>query len=115
MIEQPWRGFASDNYAGVHGVVLEAISRANVDHQSAYGDDVVTERAASMVKELFGTHADFYPVFNGTGANVVRLVISHRAVAVSRSALLRRTSTPTRAGLPSSGRERSVDGTYTGL
>ncbi len=73
MIEQPWRGFASDNYAGVHGVVLEAISRANVDHQSAYGDDVVTERAASMVKELFGTHADFYPVFNGTGANVVAL------------------------------------------
>ena len=73
MIEQPWRGFASDNYAGVHGAVLEAISRANVDHQSAYGDDVVTERAASMVKDLFGTQAEFYPVFNGTGANVVAL------------------------------------------
>lgn len=79
MIDQPWRGFASDNYAGMHPEVLAAISAANVDHQSAYGDDVVTARAAGMVKELFGQQAEFLPVFNGTGANVVALqALTHR-------------------------------------
>jgi len=73
MIDQPWRGFASDNYAGLHAPVLEAIARANVDHQSAYGDDVVTARATALIKDLFGPQAEFYPVFNGTGANVVAL------------------------------------------
>jgi threonine aldolase len=73
MIDEPWRGFASDNYAGAHPQVLEALSAANVGHQSAYGDDVVTARAASMIRELFGSQAGFYPVFNGTGANVVAL------------------------------------------
>ncbi len=73
MIEQPWRGFASDNYAGVHGAVLEAISRANIDHQSAYGDDTVTAQAASLIQDMFGSQARFLPVFNGTGANVVAL------------------------------------------
>jgi threonine aldolase len=73
MIDEPWRGFASDNYAGAHPQVLEALSGANVGHQSAYGDDVVTARAASMIRELFGSQAGFYPVFNGTGANVVAL------------------------------------------
>jgi threonine aldolase len=73
MIDEPWRGFASDNYAGAHPQVLEALSAANVGHQTAYGDDVVTARAASMIRELFGSQAGFYPVFNGTGANVVAL------------------------------------------
>jgi threonine aldolase len=73
MIDEPWRGFASDNYAGAHPQVLEALSAASVGHQSAYGDDVVTARAASMIRELFGSQAGFYPVFNGTGANVVAL------------------------------------------
>lgn len=73
MISEPWRGFASDNYAGMHPQVLEAMQAANVDHQSSYGDDVVTAQAASMIRELFGDQAEFLPVFNGTGANVVAL------------------------------------------
>lgn len=73
MIEQPWRGFASDNYAGMHPQVLDALAAANVDHQSAYGDDVITGQAAAMVRDLFGEQAEFLPVFNGTGANVVAL------------------------------------------
>ena len=73
MIDQPWRGFASDNYAGMHPQVLDALAAANVDHQSAYGDDVITGQAAAMVRELFGEQAEFLPVFNGTGANVVAL------------------------------------------
>lgn len=73
MIDSPWRGFASDNYAGAHSQVLQVLADVNVGHQSAYGDDVVTARAASMVRDLFGSQATFYPVFNGTGANVVAL------------------------------------------
>ena len=38
-----WRGFASDNYAGVHPRVLEALSAVNGGHQIAYGEDVYTE------------------------------------------------------------------------
>ena len=73
MIAEPWRGFASDNYAGIHPEVLAAISAANVDHQSAYGDDVVTEQLQSAIDAHFGPTARVFPVFNGTGANVVAL------------------------------------------
>lgn len=73
MMEEPWRGFASDNYAGVHPQVLDRLADVNIGHQSAYGDDAVTARAADMVRDLFGQQAQFLPVFNGTGANVVSL------------------------------------------
>ena len=41
-----YRGFASDNYAGVHPEVLAAIAEANGGHQIAYGEDVYTAAAA---------------------------------------------------------------------
>lgn len=72
-IDEPWRGFASDNYAGIHPEVLAAISAVNTDHQSAYGDDVVTHALEKRVQEVFGASASVFPVFNGTGANVVAL------------------------------------------
>ena len=67
------RGFASDNYAGVHPAVMAAMADANGGHQVAYGDDVYTERLRAWARETFGTQAQIYPVFNGTGANVVGL------------------------------------------
>ena len=67
------RGFASDNYAGIHPAVLEAIGKVNQGHQVAYGEDSETERFDSVVKELFGPNAKGFPVFNGTGANVIAL------------------------------------------
>ncbi|WP_232676404.1 low specificity L-threonine aldolase [Nocardioides sp. R-C-SC26] len=67
------RGFASDNYAGVHPQVLEAIAVANGGHQTAYGDDVYSARLTSVLSERFGKPVEAYPVFNGTGANVVAL------------------------------------------
>lgn len=73
MIENVWRGFASDNYAGIHPDVLAAMAAANVGHQTAYGADVVTERLGAVVKQHFGDQAEVFPVFNGTGANVVAL------------------------------------------
>jgi threonine aldolase len=68
-----WRGFASDNYAGVHPEVLAAIAAANVGHEPAYGDDIVTADLGVRVRELFGATAQVFPVFNGTGANVAAL------------------------------------------
>lgn len=68
-----WRGFASDNYAGVHPAVMAAMADANGGHQVAYGDDVYTERLRAWVRTAFGEQAQVFPVFNGTGANVVAL------------------------------------------
>ncbi|MEQ1568833.1 MAG: low specificity L-threonine aldolase [Myxococcota bacterium] len=68
-----WRGFASDNYATVHPAVLDAIARANDRHRVAYGGDELTAQLSDRVREVFGPHAEVFPVFNGTGANVVAL------------------------------------------
>ncbi|GAA3822085.1 low specificity L-threonine aldolase [Sphaerisporangium flaviroseum] len=67
------KGFASDNYAGVHPEVLQALALANGGHQVAYGDDAYTEALQGIFKVHFGEAAQVWPVFNGTGANVVGL------------------------------------------
>jgi threonine aldolase len=67
------RAFASDNYSGVHPEVLAAIVRANGGHQVSYGEDVYTEHLQEAFAEHFGATVQAFPVFNGTGANVVAL------------------------------------------
>jgi threonine aldolase len=67
------RGFASDNYGGVHPEILDALAVANGGHQVSYGEDVYTESLQQVFKHHFGPAAHAYPVFNGTGANVVAL------------------------------------------
>lgn len=67
------RGFASDNYSGIHPEVLAAIAAANDGHQVAYGEDVYTERLQQVFRRHFGEDVQAFPVFNGTGANVVGL------------------------------------------
>ncbi len=73
MIKGDAVSFGSDNHAGVHPSVLEAIARANVGFTPAYGSDPWTARLREVLKSEFGSHAVAYPVFNGTGANVVAL------------------------------------------
>jgi len=68
-----YRGFASDNYAGVHTAVLGALATANGGHQAAYGEDAYTQRLAQLIRAEFGAAAEVFPMFNGTGANVVAL------------------------------------------
>ncbi|MFA1539093.1 threonine aldolase family protein [Actinomadura monticuli] len=67
------RAFASDNQASVHPDVLAALAGVNDGHQPAYGDDAVTARLRDVVRRHFGDRAEVFPVFNGTGANVVSL------------------------------------------
>jgi len=70
---KPTRSFASDNNAGVHPEVLEAIARANQGHVIAYGDDPYTRSAMAKFEEHFGSGIDVFFTFNGTGANVLGL------------------------------------------
>jgi threonine aldolase len=70
---QPARSFASDNNAGVHPEILEAIARANQGHVVAYGDDPYTRSAIKRFEEHFGPGIAVFFTFNGTGANVLSL------------------------------------------
>jgi threonine aldolase len=64
--------FASDNYAGAHPAVLEAVAAANGGWARAYGEDEWTARLRAKLQELFGD-VEAFPVFNGTGGNVTAL------------------------------------------
>ena len=72
------RSFASDNNAGVHPEVLDAIARANQGHVVAYGDDPYTRSAIRKFEEHFGDGIDVFFTFNGTGANVLGLQALNR-------------------------------------
>jgi threonine aldolase len=67
------RGFASDNYAGVHPDILAAVADVNVGHVTSYGADPVSARAVDRFREMLGDQVEVFFVFNGTGANVVGL------------------------------------------
>ncbi|MGH3639141.1 MAG: threonine aldolase family protein [Mycobacterium sp.] len=64
---------ASDNWAGAHPEVLEALMAANRGEEASYGGDRYTTRLQDVIKSHFGSAATAFPVFNGTGANVVAL------------------------------------------
>lgn len=65
--------FASDNYAGAHPEVLQAIVDANGGHVGSYGADPYTARLSEVIVETFGEGAAIDPVLTGTGANVAAL------------------------------------------
>lgn len=69
----PARAFASDNAAGAHPAVLEALLAANEGHALAYGADRWTSEAEDRFRDLFGTQTSSLLVWNGTGANVLAL------------------------------------------
>ncbi len=68
-------GFASDNISGVHPEVIEAIVAANRGHVVSYGEDPYTARLQQVIRGHFGEQATAYPVFNGTGANIMSLAM----------------------------------------
>lgn len=69
----PARAFASDNAAGAHPAVLDAVLAANAGSALAYGDDDLTRECAARFRDLFGADVTTRLTFNGTGANIVAL------------------------------------------
>ena len=67
------RGFASDNAATIHPEVLAAIERVNSGHAFGYGHDRFSEALGDRFREHFGERALAFPVWGGTGANVLCL------------------------------------------
>ena len=83
------KGFASDNYSGVHPQILKALSDVNADHALAYGGDVYTEKAVLQFKHLLGESVEVYFTFIGTAANVLglkALTQPHHAVICTETA-----------------------------
>ena len=67
------RGFASDNNAGVHPRIMEALAAVNEGHVPSYGEDIHTCAATLKFREHFGPECDVYFVWGGTAANVLGL------------------------------------------
>jgi len=83
------RSFASDNNAGVHPEIIDALKAANEGHVVAYGDDPFTARAVKVFQKHFGKDVAVFFVFGGTGANVLGLKAitnSYEAVVCAETA-----------------------------
>lgn len=72
-IENPVRGFGSDNHSGIHPEILEAIQNANSGHAASYGTDDLSLEVLEVFRNHFGKKAQVHFVFNGTAANVLCL------------------------------------------
>ena len=95
------KGFGSDNHAGVHPAVLQAIVDANAGDAVAYGADERTGHATAALREVFGADEAFL-VMNGSGANVLGLSLllgRHEAVICAES-LFTKNTIPTRSRMP---------------
>ena len=80
--------FASDNCAGVHQNIMEALNKTNAGYVHSYGDDGYTREAVETIKNQFDGKASVYFVYNGTGANVTgitQLVNSYHTVFCSQA------------------------------
>jgi threonine aldolase len=71
--ENARRHLASDNWAGIHPEVLNAIASVNAGHVPSYGHDAYTAAAKEKLQQHFGEDAEIFFVFSGTGANVLGL------------------------------------------
>lgn len=67
------KSFGSDNHAGAHEAVVNAVIAANTGDATAYGEDEWTRRATARLREVFQAEGDVFFVFNGSAANVLGL------------------------------------------
>jgi threonine aldolase len=82
------KSFGSDNHAGVHPAILQAIVDANPGDAVAYGADERSEHVTAGLREAFGADEAFL-VLNGSGANVLGLSLllrRHEGVICAESA-----------------------------
>jgi threonine aldolase len=69
----PGASFASDNTAGAHPAVIDAVIAANDGHVVGYGGDPWTRSLEDRFADLFDRPVTLALCFGGTGANVVSL------------------------------------------
>lgn len=67
------KNFASDNNAGVHPAILNALTKMDNSYTYAYGDDDYTAKATNTFKTHFGPDIEVFFVYNETAANVLGL------------------------------------------
>ncbi|HEY5481589.1 MAG TPA: low specificity L-threonine aldolase [Verrucomicrobiae bacterium] len=67
------RQFASDNYAGICPEAFAAMVEANQGHEVSYGNDIWTDKASKLIRDVFETNCEVFFVFNGTSANSLSL------------------------------------------
>ncbi len=84
----PERLIASDNAAGAHPAVVEAVIAANNGHALAYGSDDHTAECERRFSALFGAEVTTRLCFNGTGANVAALATMLGALKGPRHAVV---------------------------
>lgn len=67
------KGFGSDNHAGVHPKLLNAIIEANADHAPSYGTDPISLKSEESFNKIFGQKVKTFFVYNGTSANALSM------------------------------------------
>ena len=65
--------FGSDNQAGAHPDILDALIRANTGAVSGYGNDALTQRVEERINALFERECTTFLVATGTAANALAL------------------------------------------
>src|SRR6202020_2275712 len=83
------KSVGSDNHAGAHQAVVDAVIAANTGDATAYGEDEWTRRATAELRELFRASGDVFFVFNGSEANILGLGLllgRHEAVICAETA-----------------------------
>jgi threonine aldolase len=76
-VTSPRKSFGSDNHAGAHPAILQAIAAANPGDAVAYGSDRWTAEATQRLCDAFGAKGAYF-VFNGSAANVFGLSLMLR-------------------------------------
>jgi threonine aldolase len=66
-------GFESDNTAGAHPRILDALVRANEGYCLSYGADEYSAQGEAEFRKIFGADIEVFLALSGTGANVLAL------------------------------------------
>lgn len=70
--------FASDNWAGAHPRIVEAVASEAGRFGAAYGESETDRRAAALFAEIFETGLSVFPVATGTAANALSMAALNR-------------------------------------
>lgn len=65
--------FVSDNAAGAHPAIIEAVTVANVGDARPYGDDALSGKLDAAFSEVFEKEVAVIPCVSGTAANALAL------------------------------------------